>query len=134
MTDHPRSRGVYRADRLPPCGRRGSSPLARGLPRRRHHRRRVRRIIPARAGFTEVFVCHETTGEDHPRSRGVYTRTAGTGTRFPGSSPLARVYAPSAVLIAPRRGSSPLARGLQGVALGQQGGPGIIPARAGFTR
>ena len=50
--DHPRSRGVYvltdnQWNRLA-----GSSPLARGLPRRRRRRRRRPGIIPARAGFT----------------------------------------------------------------------------------
>ena len=51
---------------------------------------------------------------DHPRSRGVYP--AQTATRL---APL---------------GSSPLARGLQHVGVGPQHDPGIIPARAGFTR
>ena len=50
--DHPRSRGVYvlllRAGTASP----GSSPLARGLRRRRVHEHRHHRIIPARAGFT----------------------------------------------------------------------------------
>ena len=50
--DHPRSRGVYGASRA--RGRRGggSSPLARGLRRLRWVGRRVRGIIPVRAGFT----------------------------------------------------------------------------------
>ena len=50
--DHPRSRGVYRSP--PDAGRksRGSSPLARGLPRQRPDHPQARGIIPARAGFT----------------------------------------------------------------------------------
>ena len=50
--DHPRSRGVYalRAGPLPPAP--GSSPLARGLHRTVMADLRLRRIIPARAGFT----------------------------------------------------------------------------------
>ena len=50
---------------------------------------------------------------DHPRSRGVYSRTA----RPPPSAP----------------GSSPLARGLLPASLSDEDNPGIIPARAGFT-
>ena len=50
--DHPRSRGVYpwkgpRNSRMS-----GSSPLARGLRGRTRRRLELRRIIPARAGFT----------------------------------------------------------------------------------
>ena len=51
---------------------RGSSPLARGLLVSRQHRGPIVRIIPARAGFTEWSVSSAETGEDHPRSRGVY--------------------------------------------------------------
>ena len=50
--DHPRSRGVYRAIRSSRAMVRGSSPLARGLLRRRLLGRPPDRIIPARAGFT----------------------------------------------------------------------------------
>ena len=50
--DHPRSRGVYRAIKATDPDRHGSSPLARGLHADHEWRRRVRRIIPARAGFT----------------------------------------------------------------------------------
>ena len=51
---------------------------------------------------------------DHPRSRGVYD----LGLRA-GDAPA---------------GSSPLARGLRQDGLARHGSPGIIPARAGFTR
>ena len=51
--------------------------------------------------------------QDHPRSRGVYTRSPGAPRRW--------------------RGSSPLARGLLGCALLEGGVVRIIPARAGFT-
>ena len=70
-------------------------------------------IIPARAGFTSEPPAPRRPGEDHPRSRGVY-------------SPARRTSRSSA-------GSSPLARGLrspQGRRLHRQW---IIPARAGFT-
>ena len=51
-TDHPRSRGVYMIASAHMGSRRGSSPLARGLPGIRRWRRRRSGIIPARAGFT----------------------------------------------------------------------------------
>ena len=71
-SDHPRSRGVYGRFTMGQTLWLGSSPLARGL---RHGPRPVRgdvRIIPARAGFTMVYIlkCHNIP--DHPRSRGVY--------------------------------------------------------------
>ena len=50
--DHPRSRGVYESRLVRYGSHPGSSPLARGL---RDHSARIlaiRRIIPARAGFT----------------------------------------------------------------------------------
>ena len=50
--DHPRSRGVYSPAWNPPSGVRGSSPLARGLLQPERGAPRIRRIIPARAGFT----------------------------------------------------------------------------------
>ena len=113
IEDHPRSRGVYPrfVPDLEHMG--GSSPLARGL----HDAPPVwawnRGIIPARAGFTEAGAPCSRSRPDHPRSRGVYP------------SPEMATRGPA--------GSSPLARGLRGVGPGQFGGPGIIPARAGFT-
>ena len=71
------------------------------------------RIIPARAGFTPQRRRRRRPSADHPRSRGVY------------SAPHAYEWA--------RPGSSPLARGLPGLAGGLVVGRGIIPARAGFT-
>ena len=50
--DHPRSRGVYSSVRGSLDGVMGSSPLARGLHHRHPRPGRLRRIIPARAGFT----------------------------------------------------------------------------------
>ena len=50
--DHPRSRGVYLRENDGRPGSTGSSPLARGLPRRRHEDLWSGGIIPARAGFT----------------------------------------------------------------------------------
>ena len=68
--DHPRSRGVYDLHAHGPPAHEGSSPLARGLRRRRPRRGSAGRIIPARAGFTPAA---------SSRSR-----------RRDGSSPLAR--------------------------------------------
>ena len=111
--DHPRSRGVYHhgLGYTPVC--RGSSPLARGLLRRRRSCLELRGIIPARAGFTGTCPTRPTRHGDHPRSRGVYST---------------RQSSRAAV-----KGSSPLARGLLPGLRHRVRGPRIIPARAGFT-
>ena len=54
VVDHPRSRGVYPAVPRSHARVPGSSPLARGLHHLRRHRLLLRRIIPARAGFTII--------------------------------------------------------------------------------
>ena len=72
------------------------------------------RIIPARAGFTCEWYFNSVTSADHPRSRGVYSMKYGFVMEMAGSSPLARGL--------PHSGRR---RGVQ---------PGIIPARAGFTK
>ena len=72
--DHPRSRGVY-LETIPMMSvHAGSSPLARGLRSRRSTPRRRDRIIPARAGFTDMAESAFWRAWDHPRSRGVYGR------------------------------------------------------------
>ena len=71
------------------------------------------RIIPARAGFTVDGNPGRGADPDHPRSRGVYTRSRSR----PRDSP----------------GSSPLARGLLGRLYEDAYAVRIIPARAGFT-
>ena len=91
----------------------GSSPLARGLLDPPLRASSSRRIIPARAGFTQAAPQHRVHRTDHPRSRGVYPSVrAGPG----GMS-----------------GSSPLARGLPLTGAATIQVDGIIPARAGFT-
>ena len=112
--DHPRSRGVYRPQRQALHQRGGSSPLARGLHPAGPGLLGAGGIIPARAGFTPCCGPTPTRSWDHPRSRGVYT-----GARVP---------------VCPPTGSSPLARGLPGLAVGDRAAVGIIPARAGFTQ
>ena len=111
--DHPRSRGVYFPRRRRHGRIRGSSPLARGLPRAARSASTSAGIIPARAGFTTVAEGLDMGSEDHPRSRGVY--------RGDSHSPLGR------------QGSSPLARGLPHPLLSIASRARIIPARAGFT-
>ena len=113
VKDHPRSRGVYITDTSPQARTAGSSPLARGLPRMTVVLSQRSGIIPARAGFTDGQTSPEKDDADHPRSRGVY--------RFAGNRKNDLL------------GSSPLARGLQERARARRLGPGIIPARAGFT-
>ena len=91
----------------------GSSPLARGLPHNWGHPSGYPRIIPARAGFTACVGARVRASGDHPRSRGVYRRRLRRRLRG--------------------QGSSPLARGLPEPPDHVPLGPGIIPARAGFT-
>ena len=112
--DHPRSRGVYRICPAPTGQSPGSSPLARGLPVRESRARRRARIIPARAGFTRQRTIQSRRRQDHPRSRGVYSRALRAPSPWPGSSPLARGLLHEAIKFGRR------AR--------------IIPARAGFTK
>ena len=111
--DHPRSRGVYEAQREHIVAAPGSSPLARGLHDDKKHRRFSLRIIPARAGFTSTRAAPRIMRWDHPRSRGVYSICSGA--------------------TAARNGSSPLARGLRGPVYTPETAAWIIPARAGFT-
>ena len=72
--DHPRSRGVYSCIASYFSANSGSSPLARGLLYHARWRRIPSGIIPARGGFTKVFVNPRPNKWDHPRSRGVYLR------------------------------------------------------------
>ena len=113
-SDHPRSRGVYCACARAWAREWGSSPLARGLPDDAELEAEAAGIIPARAGFTRYRSQADIMREDHPRSRGVYTKIP------------SKEETPS--------GSSPLARGLQGEHEEFRGQARIIPARAGFTR
>ena len=113
LRDHPRSRGVYSLNGLYTVAPTGSSPLARGLPRKKISAFRKSRIIPARAGFTDRRAHNKTIEQDHPRSRGVYSK-------------------PSSSTTGPA-GSSPLARGLPAIEWCFTYLERIIPARAGFT-
>ena len=72
LTDHPRSRGVYRVNSGRVLLGQGSSPLARGLRVLELVGRVGGGIIPARAGFTGIGAGGVRRPVDHPRSRGVY--------------------------------------------------------------
>ena len=112
--DRPGHRATPHYGTLPTGAFEGSSPLTRGLLRGRGHDAVLRRIIPARAGFTVTRALGDHGTGDHLRSRGVYRARAASSAAVAGSSPLAR-----------------------GLLLGDEarvGGGGIIPARAGFTR
>ena len=111
--DHPRSRGVYITVAASYLIRHGSSPLARGLHEYEKRDCGDVGIIPARAGFTSLGFGGGVLVPDHPRSRGVYVAIMRSTT--------------------PGRGSSPLARGLQGEVTHARRRRRIIPARAGFT-
>ena len=154
MADHPRSRGVYVYVSLGNMTLEGSSPLARGLRETPPRRRCLRRIIPARAGFTfgEVGDGLSLLGSS-PLARGLPLRRR----RLPGHQGII----PARAGFTPRRpsarqprpdhprsrgvyvgvdhphdageGSSPLARGLQHPRPLGRVQHGIIPARAGFT-
>ena len=153
--DHPRSRGVYHPYPGKIENYIGSSPLARGLPRKIRPRPRRRRIIPARAGFTPMLEAMVRAGADHPRSRGVYpdgrvkaiwkdriiparagfTSSSAWGMTDSKDHPRSRgVYPNTPQHRAEEIGSSPLARGLHRAAAAHYGSIRIIPARAGFTR
>ena len=112
--DHPRSRGVYFPDVTTIIFDEGSSPLARGLPEGWQIVLRQKRIIPARAGFTQGGPSARCHPPDHPRSRGVYDLETNISTG--------------------KVGSSPLARGLLRISPSGEDRSRIIPARAGFTQ
>ena len=131
--DHPRSRGVYSLPASPAPPIRGSSPLARGLPRWPLVPESAVRIIPARAGFTCALGAGGAECWDHPRSRGVYCSRA-SGRPPPADHPRSRgVYFAGLRDRCPPGGSSPLARGLHLPPEDRRIRRGIIPARAGFT-
>ena len=91
----------------------GSSPHTRGLPGTRTTHQSCMRIIPAHAGFTTSGPAGALSAADHPRTRGVYA------------------HEPTPV--GDEAGSSPHTRGLPPLPARVCGGPGIIPAHAGFT-
>ena len=133
-SDHPRSRGVYRAELIRIVREAGSSPLARGLRASGPRSRRGRRIIPARAGFTEEALIYDCAAEgSSPLARGLlcfgvalghFSRIIPARAGFTGVTawktyqavdhPRSRgVYVEGFRGFALSSGSSPLARGLR---------------------
>ena len=88
--DHPRSRGEYQGPQPQAVPGDGSSPLSRGIRRRRGGRVDVVRIIPALAGNTVTRVENLGARSDHPRSRGEYQDSLFSEPSDVGSSPLSR--------------------------------------------
>ena len=112
-SDHPRTRGVYLNARPKAEKGRGSSPHTRGLPVNASKGLTRRGIIPAHAGFTGQSGRHRCPGQDHPRTRGVYSIMW--------------------ITLAVGQGSSPHTRGLRPATRGADPESRIIPAHAGFT-
>ena len=111
---HPRSRGADGGGEYSLPLLKGSSPLARGGPRRDGVRPARGGLIPARAGRTGIVDVDVFTDRAHPRSRGADPCHEATSQPIGGSSPLAR------------GGRAPPAMGDRK--------SGLIPARAGRTR
>ena len=132
----------------------GSSPHARGLRLLGLALWVARRIIPARAGFTQRLGGKGQAFRDHPRTRGVYhhygyhhtpvgwiiparagfTDLHNRGVEAHSDHPRTRgVYVARSLASSASVGSSPHARGLHWGDDGQSHQNGIIPARAGFT-
>ena len=73
----------------------GSSPLTRGKPPPHCRHRGRRRLIPAHAGKTTIFLTTWESSKAHPRSRGENHRSATRSCGVTGSSPLTRGKRPS---------------------------------------
>ena len=88
--DHPRSRGEYIRSPGQTRPHLGSSPLSRGIQLNRVPMAQWRRIIPALAGNTGLWVDANKEHRDHPRSRGEYLLGWCQSRDLLGSSPLSR--------------------------------------------
>ncbi len=113
VKDHPRSRGEHMTVPIGNATEAGSSPLARGAHILINVPVDSLRIIPARAGSTELARAGATAPWDHPRSRGEHQQVTRSWSLRGGSSPLARGAPVGARPTRPRHR--------------------IIPARAGST-
>ena len=67
---HPRSRGEHTGDEFDEEIAKGSSPLARGTLNEARQAGWLARLIPARAGNTQVHLQRLIAIRAHPRSRG----------------------------------------------------------------
>ena len=88
--DHPRSCGANRPESQTRASQPGSSPLVRGQPRLLQPARPDPRIIPARAGPTQVLRITTHPMADHPRSCGANSSSFFGLFVWCGSSPLVR--------------------------------------------
>ena len=89
-TVHPRWRGEHEDNEPRKRSRGGSSPLARGTPNHKPHRRASSRFIPAGAGNTRRVGFSPAEPTVHPRWRGEHTTLTQLAKPSRGSSPLAR--------------------------------------------
>ena len=87
---HPRSRGEHVTVAGCSWGYTGSSPLARGTRTLPFEKRLSARLIPARAGNTELNLVTLSPAAAHPRSRGEHLHSFAAEMVNDGSSPLAR--------------------------------------------
>ena len=87
---HPRSRGEHAGKVVAQARQTGSSPLARGTPVQGTLRVNQNRLIPARAGNTSKSKPKASEHSAHPRSRGEHCLLALRSMLVSGSSPLAR--------------------------------------------
>ena len=94
--DHPRVRGEHARAALSPNTTPGSSPRARGAPRRQVRPEPRAGIIPACAGSTFSTAALPGHSRDHPRVRGEHVAESAVCEPLKGSSPRAR-GAPRAV-------------------------------------
>ena len=111
--DHPRMRGEHEVPLITALVKKGSSPHARGAPRRLPVSLLPRRIIPACAGSTKNYESIVAQLKDHPRMRGEHSAAT--------------------ICTCSNWGSSPHARGAQQHAVVVNRALEIIPACAGST-
>ena len=90
MTVHPRGRGEHQTTYTVLGQISGSSPRARGTPRRRRKPHDQGRFIPAGAGNTQYRTRHAREAPVHPRGRGEHVGARGFAAEEGGSSPRAR--------------------------------------------
>ena len=91
----------------------GSTPQVRGILAFYQYIKNTLGITPAYAGNTHLQHRYDKSREDHPRSRGEYTRQT--------------------LMTMPQEGSPPLARGILPIPTNMSETPRITPARAGNT-
>ena len=90
VADHPRSCGANTPGCDPSAIQSGSSPLVRGQLASITRKTVSSRIIPARAGPTDVPSCRAALPPDHPRSCGANSQFCSLRSTVRGSSPLVR--------------------------------------------